>query len=261
MRRPGTRAIVVVAVIAAAAVAARIAAPSHATRFHASRACGVERWAVKTLQDRPRLLRVRATTIAHLDSIPRPAHVPSTRLPIERRIYSVVASAEMIREESDQDLHVVLRSGLKHLIAEAPNAPYCTPKATAIRKKQMRQARSRVRSFCSKARVVGVAFFDYYHGQTGVAPNVIELHPILGYSCLRGGGPPPPPPPPPGGKCAASYPDECIPPPPPDLDCSDIPIGTSACSGTWPIPTRITSMGIATGSPARARPSNSTSGR
>jgi len=52
---------------------------------------------------------------------------------------------------------------------------------------------------------------------------VIELHPILGYSCLRGGGPPPPPPPPPGGKCAASYPDECIPPPPPDLDCSDLP--------------------------------------
>lgn len=152
-----------------------------------------------------------------------PAHVPSTRLPIERRIYSVVASAEMIREESDQDLHVVLRSGSKHLIAEAPNAPYCTPKATAIRKKQMRQARSRVRSFCSKARGVGVAFFDYYHGQTGVAPNVIELHPILGYSCLGGGGAPPPPPPPSGGKCAASYPTVCIRPPPPDLNCGDIP--------------------------------------
>jgi len=31
----------------------------------------------------------------------------------------------------------------------------------------------------SRARVTGVAFFDFLHGQTGVAPNGIELHPIL----------------------------------------------------------------------------------
>ena len=67
---------------------------------------------------------------------------------------------------------------------------------------------------CSKARVTGVAFFDYQHGQTGVAPNAIELHPILGFACLSKTGPPAPPPPPlPGkGKCAASYPTVCIPP-------------------------------------------------
>jgi hypothetical protein len=27
--------------------------------------------------------------------------------------------------------------------------------------------------------VRGVGFFDYNHGQTGVAPNAIELHPVL----------------------------------------------------------------------------------
>jgi hypothetical protein len=86
----------------------------------------------------------------------------------------------------------------------------------------LRKARSRVRP-CARARVVGGAFFDYYHGQTGVAPNVIELHPIVGFSCLSGAGSPPPPPPPQGGKCAASYPTVCIPPPPPDLNCGDIP--------------------------------------
>lgn len=37
---------------------------------------------------------------------------------------------------------------------------------------------------CSKARVTGVAFFDYQHGQTGVAPNAIELHPVLEFACL-----------------------------------------------------------------------------
>jgi micrococcal nuclease len=34
--------------------------------------------------------------------------------------------------------------------------------------------------------VTGVAFFDFEHGQTGVAPNAIELHPILGFRCLSG---------------------------------------------------------------------------
>jgi len=32
----------------------------------------------------------------------------------------------------------------------------------------------------------GVAFFDFDHGQTGVAPNAIELHLILGFRCLVG---------------------------------------------------------------------------
>jgi hypothetical protein len=33
-------------------------------------------------------------------------------------------------------------------------------------------ARTKLR-LCSHARVVGVAFFDFKHGQTGVAPNAI----------------------------------------------------------------------------------------
>jgi hypothetical protein len=31
----------------------------------------------------------------------------------------------------------------------------------------------------TKARITGVGFFDRAHGQTGAAPNVIELHPVL----------------------------------------------------------------------------------
>jgi len=29
--------------------------------------------------------------------------------------------------------------------------------------------------------VTGVGFFDFWHGQRGVAPNAIELHPVLGF--------------------------------------------------------------------------------
>jgi hypothetical protein len=50
----------------------------------------------------------------------------------------------------------------------------------------MRAARNRVRRYCARARVVGVAFFDFLHQQTGRAPNGIELQPILGFACLAG---------------------------------------------------------------------------
>jgi hypothetical protein len=215
------RALALLVVAAGAAVAARVAAPSEARPAVHSQAlaCGVERWAVKTLQDRPHLLRVRRSTVAHLASISRPSALPQTRLPFERRVFRVVARVRLVREEGDSDVHVVLQDGRNSLIAEAPYAPVCTPRATAKRRQQMSVVRRAVRQ-CARAAVTGVAFFDFVHGQTGVARNGIELHPILGFSCLSGGAPPPPPPPP--GHCAASYPDHCIPSPPPDLDCSDV---------------------------------------
>jgi hypothetical protein len=37
---------------------------------------------------------------------------------------------------------------------------------------------------CSSAEIVGVAFFDFFHNQDGIAPNQIELHPILSFKCL-----------------------------------------------------------------------------
>jgi hypothetical protein len=218
-RRSTKRVLVVFFVVALAVFAARIAAPSHAGHFRFSRAlaCGVERWKVKTLQDRPRLLSLRDTTIAYLVSRPRPIKLPATRLPFERHVFRVRAVVTLDRPEADSDLHLVLQSGASHMIAEAPSRS-CTAGATPTRRSQMNQARGAVR-LCTNAVVTGVAFFDFKHGQTGVAPNAIELHPILGFRCLSTS----PPPPPPGTNCAASYPDECIAPPPPDLNCADIP--------------------------------------
>jgi hypothetical protein len=176
--------VVLVAVVAA--VVARVAAPASRHLTPSAAPCGFERWTVKTLQDRPRLLPVEPTSLAHLTRVPRPALVPPWRLPFERHVFSVIASATFQREESDQDYHVILRAGSRQMIAEAPNAPSCTPNATAYRKLEMRRARRAVRRSCARAHVVGVASFDYNHGQTGIAPNAIELHPILGYSCLSG---------------------------------------------------------------------------
>jgi hypothetical protein len=147
-------------------------------------ACGVERWTVKTLQDRPRLLGARKTTIHYLVTRPAPHPLPTTRLPFERHIYTVIAAVTLVRQEDDSDLHLVLRQGSDHMIAEAPS-PSCDSKATPYRRKQIKTARNHVR-LCAQARVTGVAFFDFKHGQTGVAPNAIELHPILSFTCLNG---------------------------------------------------------------------------
>jgi hypothetical protein len=59
----------------------------------------------------------------------------------------------------------------------------CNSAATAYRRNQMAQARAAVQ-VCSNAEVMGVTFFDFFHHQTGVAPNEIELHPILALKCL-----------------------------------------------------------------------------
>jgi hypothetical protein len=145
-------------------------------------ACGSECWTVKTLQDRPRLLPLRRTTVVWLTNRPTPASLPATRLPFERHLYRVVAAVVLVRREADHDLHLVLRDGDRTMIAEAPD-PTCAPAATPLRRKQMAKARAAVR-VCARALVVGVAFFDFLHGQTGVAPNAIELHPILAFRCL-----------------------------------------------------------------------------
>lgn len=147
-------------------------------------ACGSDRWTVKTLQDRPRLLPARKTTIHFLSTRPAPAHLPDTRLPFEHHVFTVTAAVVLVRPEADSDLHVILKQRGNHMITEAPS-PSCDKHATAYRRRQMRVARSHVR-LCSRARVTGVAFFDFPHGQTGVAPNAIELHPILGFRCLTG---------------------------------------------------------------------------
>jgi hypothetical protein len=164
--------------------------PSAASVSSGSRsACGAERWTVKTLQDRPRLLPVRRVTLAYLVSRPAPRSLPTTRLPFERHVFRVTAAATLVRPEDDGDLHLVLSDGNRTMIVESPSAG-CTTRATPIRRRQMARARAAVR-VCAKATITGVAFFDFKHGQTGVAPNAIELHPILAFACAA--SPPPPP--------------------------------------------------------------------
>jgi hypothetical protein len=124
------------------------------------------------------------TTVHYLVTRPAPSSLPSTRLPFERHVFTVVARVTFVREEADSDYHLILSEKGSQMIAEAP-APYCDRRATPRYHREMAHARKAART-CARARVTGVAFFDYDHGQTGVAPNAIELHPLLTFRCLTG---------------------------------------------------------------------------
>ena len=50
-----------------------------------------------------------------------PATLPATRLSFERHIYKLIAAVTLVRPELDSDLHLVLRVGNDHMIAEAPD--------------------------------------------------------------------------------------------------------------------------------------------
>jgi hypothetical protein len=94
----------------------------------------------------------------------------------------VPAAVTEIRPEDDGDFHLILEAGGRSMIAETPEVG-CTSRATPAMRSAMQAARSSAR-VCARAVITGVAFFDYYHGQDGVASNAIELHPVLSFKCL-----------------------------------------------------------------------------
>jgi hypothetical protein len=193
--------------LAASAIAGRIVHPSTAGGLRSStRAmslCGTERWEVKTLTDsQARLVNFHphATTVSALRRF-RPTGSYRRGRGVERRTYRVKARLVEAKFENDQDIHLVI-ADLRHpsqtMIVEFP-ASNCVRHAGPKRRRQMVQARKNLIAACGHpsatdfsslrgtALVTGVGFFDSIHGQTGVAPNGIELHPVLGFGHTRCG--------------------------------------------------------------------------
>jgi len=156
--------------------------------------CGVERWAVKTLsdpdRDRVKLQPVDAT-IEELVSLERPAVLPGAGRAdsVEMTVYRVDARLLGLFSEADGDYHLVLaspRDATITMIAEVPD-PGCAGACASgfaevyarVRQKLMDRLNAPGGEARPLVRITGVGFFDYLHGQRGVAPNGIELHPVL----------------------------------------------------------------------------------
>lgn len=170
-------------IVALAAVLCALASPALA--------CGHERWNVKIARDRDAgLVRTtpKPTTIAALDHLTPPsdpdARPRSRWAPTEATIYRVGGTISDIRHEQDEDYHIVLYDGSAHMIVEVPK-PSCAEGSLFLADIEKARAETAKLSIGQSITVTGIGFFDRIHGQEGVAPNGIELHPVLAISGAR----------------------------------------------------------------------------
>jgi len=166
-------------------------APSSEPQEADAATCGTERWSVKVGSDpgARQAMPTARSTIAELRALPRPAQLPDGQriAGAETTIYELRdVLLQKVKKEADSDAHLVLAddSGATMVAELADEA--CVP-ATSPWRQAIRDARSslyghplvhagKTASFVS---LRGVGFFDRLHGQTGMAPNGIELHPVL----------------------------------------------------------------------------------
>jgi hypothetical protein len=156
--------------------------------------CGVERWSVKTGTDADagliNLQFTTQTTIASLISLPAPTTLPTNNRiqPTETTVFQVDATLTEYKLEADSDYHLILSDGSGNtMISEIPS-PACVG-STSVLLPGIQNARSEFDAHYTATSnfqtanvpviVTGVGFFDFFHSQTGVAPNGIELHAVL----------------------------------------------------------------------------------
>lgn len=166
--------------------------------------CGVERWSVKTGTDPDvssiNLASKTIATIASLTSLPAPNPIPANSRvkPTETTVFSVTAMLTVYKREDDSDYHLVISDGSGNTMITEIADPACvgagSPLLSGIQNARAEfDARLRATTSFKTANlavtVTGVGFFDFKHGQTGLAPNAIELHPLL--DITFGQAPPP----------------------------------------------------------------------
>ena len=171
-----------------------------------------ERWSVKTASDTDATDMIAqaptATTIAELTALPVPAFLPPDGRSdgAEKTVWQLTATLREFGREADGDYHmVIVDANGKTMIAEIPNPGDITSLSNFAA--QINSARSAfdahfhlkddigapsVQAAAAPARatafhragvtvtLTGLGYFDFAHGQRGVAPNAIELHPVIG---------------------------------------------------------------------------------
>jgi len=168
--------------------------------------CGTERWAIKTLTDAQSAAAINSTpeqtSVSALVALPAPPRLPpDARIPpTETQQFTVQALLIAWKEESgptgDRDFHLVLADPAdrgKTMIAEIPS-PTCANACASAEVNVFAAARQVLTNELGpapgsgpivlldpprKVEVTGVGFFDFDHKQSGLAPNCIELHPVL----------------------------------------------------------------------------------
>jgi hypothetical protein len=156
--------------------------------------CGVERWSVKTGTDPDaglvNLNSSTSTTIVSMRARTAPSPIPANNrvAPAETTQWVINATLKQFKLESDSDYHLVLSDASGNtMIVEIPS-PTCvgagSPFFAGIQNARSKfnarfTATTSFQTANIPVQIRGVGMFDFLHGQTGVAPNGIELHPVL----------------------------------------------------------------------------------
>ncbi len=163
--------------------------------------CVHARWPAKVLGDGvPIASKPIDATITQLRAIPRPPGVDSfnaARVLQERQVYRVRAVLLRFSLAPDGDVHLAigeLSDPVATMIAEIPDPDRMTGAPARYRDQVARTRRDFIATFGAPALDVwrpvrrqvvltGPLFFDYLAGpaggQAGVAPNDVEIHPVL----------------------------------------------------------------------------------
>jgi hypothetical protein len=156
--------------------------------------CGTGRLSVKTGTDPDasmvNLLNIVPTTLSMMRSWTAPNPIPvNVRIsPFEKTVYVVNATLTMYKLDVDSDYHLVLEDARGRTIIAKVVCACCVGAQSPflnsiIEVRNLFDARltatTSFQNVSIPVRITGVGFFEFIQGQTGVAPNGIELHPIL----------------------------------------------------------------------------------
>lgn len=159
----------------------------------ASGQCGVERWSIKVGQDSGAFSINQSSyvssTIYNFHQSTKPASLPccSRLSPRETTQYQLSGTLIKYNKQTDKDYHLVIKDGSgRTMIIEIadPNCASGSAFGTGIARARSQfdsrfVATSTMKTTSTPVTVRGIGFWDYIHGQTGVAPNGIEIHPVL----------------------------------------------------------------------------------
>src|SRR6266852_1734153 len=179
--------------------------------------CGTERWGVKTMTDQG-ANQVDSTavpnTVAALYAITAPSTNPNMsrgdeekkQFTVRARLvgYKIEFDPNATKNPGDRDFHIViadLQDPTKTMVVEIPD-PRCAGVCSSSQLDRIKQARQTFtqatlnhppsKSFIAlqkdvEVEVTGPAMFDFEHGQTGLAKNCIEIHPVLEFKFITPG--------------------------------------------------------------------------
>jgi hypothetical protein len=163
--------------------------------------CGTERWAVKvgddptvslvdlTIPPTPTTIQALRAVAAPFPLNPNPPYDPRFTGfgGVETTAWILNATMTAYKKETDVDYHIVIADTSGTMIAEIPE-PDCASDASPFRPAILKArqtfdsqltATPDFQNVSLPVRLTGVGFFDFLHGQNGVAPNGVELHPVL----------------------------------------------------------------------------------